>query len=89
MEATPMTSCLAHCRKSETKSVCTDRKQLSKNPNGHRSPSSNSAKVAHLTKKIGCASLKGWRRQWHPTPALLPGKSHGWKSLEGCSPWGR
>ena len=29
------------------------------------------------------------RRQWHPTPVLLPGKSHGWKSLEGCSPWGR
>ena len=29
-----------------------------------------------------------WRRQWHPTPVLLPGKSHGWKSLGGCSPWG-
>ena len=29
------------------------------------------------------------RRQWHPTPILLPGKSHGWKSLVGCSPWGR
>ena len=29
------------------------------------------------------------RRQWHPTPVLLPGKFHGWKSLVGCSPWGR
>src|SRR5574337_1574521 len=29
------------------------------------------------------------RRQWHPTPVLLPGKSHGRKSLVGCSPWGR
>ena len=29
------------------------------------------------------------RRQWHPTPELLPGKSHGWRSLVGCSPWGR
>ena len=28
------------------------------------------------------------RRQWHPTPVLLPGKSHGWRSLEDCSPWG-
>ena len=28
------------------------------------------------------------RRQWHPTPALLPGKSHGWRSLVGYSPWG-
>ena len=29
-----------------------------------------------------------WRRQWHPIPVLLPGKSHGWRSLVGCSPWG-
>ena len=28
------------------------------------------------------------RRQWHPTPVLLPGKSHGRGSLVGCSPWG-
>ena len=28
-------------------------------------------------------------RQWHPTPVLLPGKSHGWRSLVGWSPWGR
>ena len=24
------------------------------------------------------------RRQWHPTPVLLPGKSHGRRSLVGC-----
>ena len=29
------------------------------------------------------------RRQWHPTPVLLPGKSHGRRSLVDCSPWGR
>ena len=29
------------------------------------------------------------RRQWHPTPVLLPRKSHGWRSLVGCSPWDR
>ena len=29
-----------------------------------------------------------WRRKWHPTPVLLPGKSLGWRSLVGCSPWG-
>ena len=28
-------------------------------------------------------------RQWHPTPVLLPRKSHGQRSLVGCSPWGR
>ena len=32
--------------------------------------------------------LKWWRRQWHPTPVLLLGKSHGWRSLKGCRPWG-
>ena len=32
-------------------------------------------------------SLKG-RKQWHLTPVLLPGKSHGRRSLVGCSPWG-
>ena len=26
-------------------------------------------------------------RQWHPTPVLLSGESHGWRSLVGCSPW--
>ena len=29
------------------------------------------------------------RRQWHPTLVLLPGESHGRRSLVGCSPWGR
>ena len=28
------------------------------------------------------------RRQWQPTPVFLPGKSHGQRSLVGCSPWG-
>ena len=39
--------------------------------------------------KIFCPSLSlEQRRRWHPTPVLLPGKSHGWRSLVGCSPWG-
>ena len=29
------------------------------------------------------------RRQWQPTLVPLPGKSHGQRSLVGCSPWGR
>ena len=28
------------------------------------------------------------RRKWHPSPVLLPGKSHGWRNLVGYSPWG-
>ena len=30
-----------------------------------------------------------WRRRWQPTAVLLPGESHGWKSLVGYNPWGR
>ena len=37
--------------------------------------------------RFKCTCIR--RRQWHPTPALLPGKSHGRRSLVGCSPWGR
>ena len=40
-------------------------------------------------KNISSLALFSRRRQWHPTPVLLPGKSHGWRSLVGCSPWGR
>ena len=28
-----------------------------------------------------------WRRKWQPTPVFLPGKSHGQRSLMGCSPY--
>ena len=38
--------------------------------------------------EIDNSSLFFRRRRWHPTPVLLPGKSHGWRSLVGCSPWG-
>ena len=36
-------------------------------------------------------SLQGkipWRREWHPTPVFLPGKSQEQRSLAGSSPWG-
>ena len=33
--------------------------------------------------------LQKTRRQWHPTPVLSLGESQGWRSLVGCSPWGR
>ena len=38
--------------------------------------------------KIECQYALWRRRQWHPTPVHLPGKSHGRRSLVGCSPWG-
>ena len=33
--------------------------------------------------------VQWWRRQWHPTPVLLPGKSRGRRSQVGCCLWGR
>ena len=37
---------------------------------------------------FGSTSTLLWRRQWQPTPVLLTGKSHGQRSLVGCSPRG-
>ena len=47
-----------------------------------------------VLKSFGGKTLKSGRildqrRHWHPTPVLLPGKSHGQRRLIGCSPWGR
>ena len=44
-------------------------------------------KVASHIFLLTCICMR--RRQWHPTPVLLPGKSHGWRRLVGCSPCGR
>ena len=44
---------------------------------------------SYISLFIFCLVVLFWRRQWHPTPVLLPGKSHGCTSLVGCSPWGR
>ena len=44
--------------------------------------------VANAGTTIGAWYSPQQRRQWHPTPVLLPGKSHGRRSLVGCSPCG-
>ena len=57
---------------------------------------SNNSTPQYLSKENENTNLKRymhpyahcWRRQWHPTPVLLPGKSHGRRNLVGCSPWG-
>ena len=49
----------------------------------------NKAEATYSTENKFLNSIHQYqRRQWHPTPVLLPGKSHGWRSLMGCSPWG-
>ena len=51
--------------------------------------------VQSLGRECGRRGFNPWvgkipcRRKWQPTPALLPGISHGWRSLVGYSSWGR
>ena len=54
-----------------------------------RCPTSLVIREMQIKARIRCCFRRCWRRQWHPTPVLLPGKSHGWRSLVGCRPWGR
>ena len=53
-------------------------------------PSLESHRVRHdWATSLSLFIFMPWRRQWQPTPVPLPGRSHGWRSLVGCSPWGR
>ena len=55
-----------------------------------RPKSMGSLRVGHdWATSLSLFTFKHWRRKWQPTPVLLPGKSHGRRSLVGCSPWGR
>ena len=52
-------------------------------------PYLNGKKVTSKTYQF-CGTVDRYRRrQWHPTPVLLPGESHERRSLVVCSPWGR
>ena len=64
---------------------------------GHRSgkgqfsfqpPKKAMLKDVQTTAQLQSSHTLAWRTQWHPTPVLLPGKSHGRRSLVGCNPWG-
>ena len=44
---------------------------------------------AQTTTQLHSSHMLAWRRQWHPTPVLLPGKFHGQRSLACYSPWVR
>ena len=52
-------------------------------------PSSSQACASSLPPPAMLGTQRLLRRsRWHPTPVLLPGESHGRRSLVGCSPWG-
>ena len=53
-----------------------------------RLKSMESLRVGHdWATSLSLFTFLHWRRKWQPTPVLLPGKSHGQRSLVGCSPW--
>ena len=54
-----------------------------------RLQSMRSRRVGHdLVTSLSLFIFMHWRRKWQPTPVFLPGKSHGRRSLVGCSSWG-
>ena len=71
--------------------VVGDQSLLTASDRGVTSPELGRHQATSLTAIFPCIYL--WqllqqRRQWHPSPVVLPGKSQGWRSLVGCSPWG-
>ena len=57
-------------------------------PGGLQSMGSQRVRHDWLT-SLSLFPFMHWRRKWQPTPVLLSGKSHGQRSLVGCSSWGR
>ena len=55
----------------------------------HQGRAQNSRVTLKGAKDVPSGGRYRWRRKWHPTSVLLPGKSHGRRSVVGCSPWGR
>ena len=67
--------------------AATDGEKLSKNKTGSWLWLRSWTPYCQIHTEIDKSRETHQRRQWHPTPVLLPGKSHGRRSLVGCSPW--
>ena len=57
--------------------------------NGHVPGGLDGKVSAYNVGDLGSIGKISWRRKWQPTPVLLPGKSHGQRSVVGYTPWGR
>ena len=75
-------------------SVRSHRQQPTSLPHPWDSPGKNTGVGCHFL--LQCMKVESESEvtqscptQWQPTPVLFPGKSHGQRSLVGCSPWGR
>ena len=53
---------------------------------GHDLHDLASTAAMFLCNILKCVCIN-WKKKWQPTPVFLPGKSHGWRSLAGYSPW--
>ena len=53
-----------------------------------KSPPANAEDTRDRVSVPGSGKIP-WRKAWQPSPVFLPGESHGQRSLEGYSPWGR
>ena len=73
-----------------TQSAETTKLTCDSNPakNGHWDLNPLLIEMTHLVSGFIETRVLYWRRQWHPTPVLLPGKSQGRRSLVSYSPWG-
>ena len=63
---------------------------------GNKLPQKEKGEGLSALKKFACNAEDNpwlwnipWRRKWQPTQVLLPGKSHGWRSMVGYTSWGR
>ena len=50
-------------------------------------PRGSDGKASATTRETWVGKIP-WRRTWQPTPVFSPGRSHGRRSLVGCSQWG-
>ena len=53
----------------------------------HRAKKNPPANAGGMGSNPGLARFP-WSKKWQPTPAFLPGESHGQRSLPDYSPWG-
>ena len=85
------TSIAAQCTNSQDSSVINASQLLCHHFGTQGFPGGSDGKVCLQCGRPGFDPWVGripWRREWQPTPVLLPGKFHGWRSLVGYSPWG-
>ena len=79
---------LIHCRWLRKLVYPYGKQEISQKMLNRTTTGSSNSTTGYLPEGNKNANLKRYLKAWHPTPVLLPGQAHGWKSLVGWSPWG-